>query len=80
MLKRLDQALERSRRDPDYQFAVLCIDLDRFKVVNDSLGHFIGDLLLLHTARTLRGLVNGVDLATRLGGDEFVVLLDDFPR
>ena len=73
--ERLAQALKRSRKEPDYQFAVLFLDLDRFKVVNDSLGHLIGDQLLVEIAHRLLNCVNSVDTVARLGGDEFTILL-----
>ncbi|MBD2483365.1 EAL domain-containing protein [Planktothrix sp. FACHB-1365] len=73
--ERLAQALKRSRKEPNYQFAVLFLDLDRFKVVNDSLGHLIGDQLLIEISHRLLYCVNPVDTVARLGGDEFTILI-----
>ena len=76
LLDRLDGALSRYRADPSRAFAVLFLDLDRFKVVNDSVGHLIGDELLKQVAQRLAAAC-GSDLVARLGGDEFAVLIED---
>ncbi len=72
---RLHHDIERAQRDGQI-IALLFIDLDHFKNINDSLGHQIGDLLLIEAARRLRSLVRQVDTVARLGGDEFVVLME----
>ncbi len=76
LLERVDQALKRYQREPSYQFALLFIDLDRFKVINDSLGHSLGDQLLITISSLLQDCVRRTDTVARLGGDEFTVLLD----
>jgi len=75
-LDRLQNRLERTKRNPDELFAIMFIDLDRFKVVNDSLGHAVGDQLLVTIANRLKLCVRPNDTISRLGGDEFAVLLD----
>ncbi|WP_430787205.1 diguanylate cyclase domain-containing protein [Actinoplanes sp. G11-F43] len=74
---RLAQAGLRAAREPGYRFAVLLLDLDGFKAVNDSLGHAAGDQLLVQVARRLTQQLRRTDTVARLGGDEFVVLIDD---
>jgi len=71
------QTLQRVARQPNYQYAVLCLDLDRFKTVNDSLGHSVGDLYLQEVAQRLSRHLSPQDVVARLGGDEFGVLLND---
>lgn len=74
-LQRLEQALARYQADSDCGFAVLFMDLDRFKIINDSEGHLIGDELLVQVGNRIRACLKTGDVVARLGGDEFGVLL-----
>jgi diguanylate cyclase (GGDEF)-like protein/PAS domain S-box-containing protein len=76
-LEQLKRALSRVNREPNYRFAVLFLDCDRFKVVNDSLGHHIGDRLLVAIAQRLEQLLRPGDVISRLGGDEFAILIEN---
>lgn len=75
-MSRLTAALEKMRGNDRYKVSVLFIDLDRFKVVNDSLGHLIGDQLLIGISERLRECMRPSDLVARLGGDEFTILVE----
>jgi diguanylate cyclase (GGDEF)-like protein len=81
--ERIERCIERAKNDPAYGYAVLFVDLDDFKLVNDRLGHAVGDSLLIEVGNRLRACVRAEDPAirdthipARLGGDEFVVLID----
>ena len=79
LVDRLEQAITRARRNDSY-VGVAFLDLDRFKVVNDSLGHAAGDQLLKEVARLLKSTVRNIDTVVRFGGDEFIVIIPDIDQ
>ncbi len=76
-MEHLSMAVKRAKRRDDYHFAVLYLDIDRFKLVNDSLGHSMGDSLLGAFASRIQESLRDLDTLARFGGDEFVILLED---
>jgi diguanylate cyclase (GGDEF)-like protein len=76
LLERIDQAIQRSHQLDSHGYAILFLDLDQFKIVNDSLGHIIGDQLLISISEKLKKHLEDVYLVARFGGDEFVILLE----
>jgi len=76
-MDRLEHVIARAKRHPTYLYGVLFLDLDRFKVINDSLGHGIGDKLLVEVGQRLKSCLRPGDTVARLGGDEFSILLED---
>ena len=76
-LSRLQRAIYRAKRNPRYIFAVLFLDLDSFKMVNDSMGHVTGDELLVGIAKRLKDIIRKTDTIARFGGDEFSILLEN---
>jgi diguanylate cyclase (GGDEF)-like protein len=76
-MDRLERSLRNAKRHPEQLFAVLFLDLDRFKVINDSLGHLIGDQMLIAVAQRLKMTLRSIDTVARVGGDEFAILLEN---
>jgi len=76
-MEHLEAAVAKSRKDQNYHLAVLYMDLDRFKMINDSLGHEMGDWLLMEISQRLHDCLGEGDILARAGGDEFVILLDN---
>jgi diguanylate cyclase (GGDEF)-like protein/PAS domain S-box-containing protein len=79
-MDRLEQAIKNLKRDESHLCAVLFLDLDRFKLINDSLGHLAGDQLLIEVSQCLRTCLREEDTIARLGGDEFVILLNNIQQ
>ncbi len=79
-LDRLEQVLSYAKRNPSYTFSVLFLDLDRFKIINDSFGHPVGDELLIAVSHRLMNCIRAEDTISRFGGDEFVILLPNTPN
>jgi diguanylate cyclase (GGDEF)-like protein len=77
LIERIEFTIAHAKRNSDYNYALLFIDLDRFKTINDSLGHLMGDQLLIAVSNLLQEGLRENDIVARLGGDEFVILLDD---
>lgn len=78
-LDRIRGASQRAARREAYRFAVVFVDLDRFKSINDGFGHSCGDDLLIEFSRRIAGIVRSLDTVSRFGGDEFVILLEELP-
>ena len=78
--EQLNRAIARVQRHPEQLFAVMYLDFDRFKMVNDSLGHKAGDELLVHLSKRLQAMLRPTDVMARLGGDEFAILVEDIQR
>lgn len=77
LLNRLEHNIHRAKRKKSFRFAVLYLGMDRFKVINDSLGHRLGDMLLAGMASSLEGIIRPTDTVARMAGDEFAIVLED---
>ncbi len=77
LLEYLNKSLGRKKRYPDYMFAVFFLDVDRFKGINDGLGHLVGDQLLISLSQRLKKSMRSIDTVSRFGGDEFAILMDN---
>jgi len=76
-IKLLNRTINQNKKDNSLKFAIIFLDLDRFKMVNDTFGHYAGDVLLKEVSRELSNIVESKDTVARLGGDEFIILLKD---
>ncbi len=76
LLNRIDRAIAHAKRE-ERKFAIIFLDLDNFKNINDSLGHAVGDILLREVSDRLRHIARSVDTVSRIGGDEFIILIED---
>lgn len=79
-IQHLESTINQLQDSPNHRFAVLFLDCDRFKVINDSLGHSVGDQLLVSIAQRLQSTVSNIDILSRFGGDEFAILLRDLTK
>ncbi len=78
LIERLERAMERTKRRPDYKFALLMIDIDHLKNVNDTLGTLAGDEFLMQFSERIKECIRSTDTIARMGGDEFAILIEEF--